>query len=73
MELRSGKALVKGDRKEESENDPEEDIGSLMEEGYAVSGNDKEELILPTRIENVEPLSPSLQSRSPVSAIRRRR
>jgi len=33
MELRSGKALVKGDQKEDSDNDPEEDVGSLMEEG----------------------------------------
>jgi len=32
IELKSGKALEKGDNKEDSDNDPEEDIGSLMEE-----------------------------------------
>jgi len=40
MELKSGKALVKGNQKEESDNDPEEDVQGLLE-GYAVGGNDE--------------------------------
>jgi len=36
MELRSGKTLEKGGQKRESDDDPEEDLGSLMEIGYAM-------------------------------------
>jgi len=46
MELKSGKALVKGDQKKDCDNDPEEDVQSLLE-GYAVGGNDDESLIPP--------------------------
>jgi len=43
MELRSRKALVKIDQKMDSDNDPEEDVRSLMEEPrvFAVGGNDE--------------------------------
>jgi len=44
MELRSGKALVKVDQKEDSDDDPEKGIQKLLEEGYAVGGNDAKKL-----------------------------
>jgi len=53
MELRSRKALVKGDQKEDSDNDPEEDVHSLLE-GYAVGGHDEEEVIARRRMDLVE-------------------
>jgi len=50
MELRSGKALVKKDQKEESDNDFKEDVRSLLEECYAVGGIDEEELLPQPRL-----------------------
>jgi len=43
MELRSGKVAGKGDLREDSDNDPEEDVYILMEQGYAVGGNEETE------------------------------
>jgi len=58
IELRSGKALVKGDKKGDSNDDPDEDVGSLMEAGYAMGGDIREELIPPRKIVHVDNLHP---------------
>jgi len=71
MELRSGKALVKEDYKEDSDNDPKEDVQNLLE-GYVAGGMEDEEVIPPRRIEVVEPqtqLSP-LHPTMDISSVR---
>jgi len=60
MELRSGKTMVKGDQRWESDDDLEEDVGSLMEAGYAMGGEVEEELIPPRWIDHVENRRPPL-------------
>jgi len=42
LELRSGKTVIKNYQKSESEDDPEEDMESLVEAGYATGGNAEE-------------------------------
>jgi len=54
MELRSGKTVGKGDPREDSENDPEEDVQKLLEKGYAVGGNKEEEIISPRQPVNID-------------------
>jgi len=46
MELRSGKALVKTDNKEDSENDFEEEVQDMLE-GHELGGIEEEEIISP--------------------------
>jgi len=54
LELRSGKTVIKEYQRSESKNDHEEDVGSLMEAGYAMGRNAEEELIPPRRIVHVD-------------------
>jgi len=53
MELRSGKTLVEINGKKESDNDPEEDVQTMLE-GYAVGGVEEKERIPPRRPELVD-------------------
>jgi len=70
MELRSGKTLVKGDKRENSDNDPEDDVYSLL------SDYDEKVVAPRKRMETTTslPFHPflSLQWTSPESAICRR-
>jgi len=73
MELRSGRKLLKMEVKVDSDNDPEEDVQSMLDE-YAVGGVEEGERIHPVRIETIssrDTLLP-LQWTSPVSATGRR-
>jgi len=70
MALRSGKAGVKGDLREDSDNDLEEDVQQLMEEGYAVGGNEDEEILPPRRTDDVDNPRPPLLPAMDIFSVR---
>jgi len=58
LELRSGKTLEKADERGDSDNDPEEDVQSLLE-GYAVGRQDEGEVVPRRKTDRIEsPPSP---------------
>jgi len=57
MELRSGKTLTERGAKADSDNDPKEDVLTLLE-GYAVEGAKGEGRISPRRLEVIDPTHP---------------
>jgi len=68
MELRSGKILGKEDERGDSDNDPEEDVQSLLG-GYAVGGQ-KEEVVDPKRrMDRAEPPPTTTDPSPPLPAM----